>query len=163
MRKIFFILAIVVIGLKSVNAQGDFNVGVNLGLPVTAKPWTFNATLDVSYLWTAGENFKAGFATGFSNSFGKTTDNGIGYFYFPDVQFLPIAVATRFDISNAFTLGADLGHAIGINEGNDGGFYYAPRAQYSISKAIDIVLSFRGVSRNGKPFDVLNLGVEFEL
>jgi hypothetical protein len=45
-------------------------------------------------------------------------------------------------------------------DGNDGGFYYAPRVQYGVSDALDIVLSYRGVSDDGS-FDVINLGVEF--
>ncbi len=163
MKKIVLLAVVAVFGLTSVNAQGGLNIGVNLGLPVSAIPCTFNVTLDLNYLWGTGENFKAGFATAFSNSIGKTTDNGIGYFDFPDVQFLPIAGAARFAVSEKFTLGADLGYAIGINDGNGGGLYYVPRAQYSMCKAIDIVLSFRGVNLNGASFDVINLGVEFEL
>lgn len=162
MKNLLLSAVIIVFGLSQMNAQGGLNAGVSLGLPVTAIPWTFNVTLDVNYMWNGG-NFKVGFATGFSNSFGKTTDNGIGYFDFPDVQFLPIAGAVRLAVSEKFTLGADLGHAIGINEGNDGGFYYAPKVQYAISEFIDIVLSYRGVSRDSDSFDVVNLGVEFEL
>ena len=163
MKKLFLCAVMAFFGLSNVNAQGNFNAGVSLGLPVSATACTFNATFDINYLWEAGGNFKAGFATGFSNSFGRTTDNDIGYFDFPDVQFFFITGSARFTVSDKLTLGADLGHAVGINDGNDGGFYYAPRAQYAISDAIDVVLSFRGVIRDGDSFDVINLGVEFGL
>jgi hypothetical protein len=164
MNKIFLLTGILIFGLTSINAQGNLNAGVSPGLPVSATATTFNITLDVSYLWDSGESFKVGLATGFSNSFGKTTDNGIGFFDFPDIQFLPIAGAIRFAAFDKLILGVDLGHALGINDGNKGGFYYAPRVQYAISEIIGVVFSFRGVDNNeSDSFDVLNLGVEFRL
>ena len=164
MKKLLLVAAIAVFGLSSVNAQ-NFNGGISLGLPIgdAGDAWTFNVTLDVNYLWDAGENFKAGVATGFSHSFGDSIDTGFGTFDVEDAQFLPLAGAARFAVSEEFTLGADLGYAIGISEGNDGGFYYSPRAQYSLSEALDIVLAYRGVSLDGGSFDVLTLGVEFGL
>ena len=163
MKKLLLLFVITISVITKVNAQGNFNIGVSLGLPVSAVPSTVNATIELNYLWDSGENFKAGFATGYSNSFGKTTDNGIGYFDFPDIQFLPIAMATRFSVSDEFSLGADLGYSIGVNEHSVEGFYYVPRAHYSLSKSFDIVLAFRGVSREGGSFDLLTLGVEFGL
>ena len=149
--------------MSGVYAQGDLKVGVNAGLPTgdAGDAWGFNVTLDVNYLWEAGDNFKAGVATGFSHSFGKSIDTGFGSFDVEDAQFLPLAGAARFAVSDEFTLGADLGYAVGISDGNDGGFYYAPRVQYSISETLDVVLSYRGVSLDGGSFDVLNLGVQF--
>lgn len=166
MKKLFLSAAIAVFGIFSMSAQGNLNAGINLGLPVgdAGDGWTFNVTLDVNYLWDAGENFKAGIATGYSHSFGDSIDiPGFGSIDIEDAQFLPIAGAARFGISDKFTLGADLGYAVGINDGNDGGFYYAPRAQYSISESLDIVFAYRGVSLDGGSFDVLTLGVEFGL
>ena len=68
---------------------------------------------------------------------------------------------TLIEVAPNFTLGADVGYAIGINDGNDGGFYYSPRAPYSVSEAIDIVAAYRGVSVNGGSWDVISAGVEF--
>ena len=78
-----------------------------------------------------------------------------------DVQFIPVAASGRFEVAPSFTLGADVGYAIGINDGNDGGFYYSPRAQYSVSEAIDIVAAYRGVSVDGGSWDIISAGVEF--
>ena len=164
MKKLFLFMAVVALSF-SVNAQ-NFNAGINLGLPIgdAGDAWTFNATLDLNYLWDAGENFQAGVATGFSHSFGDSIDLGsFGTVDVDDAQFVPLAGAARFGVSDKFTLGADLGYAIGINDGNDGGFYYAPRVQYGLSDALDIVLSYRGVSLDGGSFDVINLGIEFGL
>ncbi|ULC60864.1 porin family protein [Flaviramulus sp. BrNp1-15] len=166
MKKLFLLSIIAVLGMTTVNAQGNLNAGVNLGLPIgdAGDGWTFNVTLDVNYLWEVGENFDAGVATGYSHSFGDSIDvPGFGSVDIDDAQFLPIAGAARFGISDKFTLGADLGYALGINDGNDGGFYYAPRVQYGVSESLDIVLSYRGVSLDGGSFDVINLGIQFGL
>ena len=165
MKKLLVIAVLAVFGLSSANAQEGFNAGINAGLPIgdAGDGWTFNITLDVNFLWPAGENFDAGIATGYSHSFGDSIDTGFGSFDVDDAQFLPLAGAARLDVSEQFTVGADVGYAVGINDGNDGGFYYAPRVQYGVSEALDIVLAYRGVSLDGGSFDVLTLGVEFGL
>lgn len=79
----------------------------------------------------------------------------------PDVSFIPIAGSARYNISEEFALGADLGYALGINpDTNDGGFYYAPRIQYNTSSFLSIVAAYRGISVDGGSFDNLSLGVE---
>jgi hypothetical protein len=150
--------ALAVFAFATMSAQ-DFNAGLNVGLPIgdAGDAYTFNITLDVSALWEVSESFDAGVATGLSYNLGDE----IAGFSIDDAIFLPIAAAGRFAVSEDFTLGADLGYALGLApDGNDGGFYYAPRVQYGVSDALDIVLSYRGVSDDGS-FDVINLGVEF--
>ena len=148
----------------SLNAQGP-KVGINAGLITGdfSDAYSFNLTLDASYLWEVSDQLGAGVATGFSHSFGKS----VGGFDFDDASFLPVAAAGRFNISEEFTVGVDLGYAVGINEGNDGGFYYAPRVQYSVSEAIDVVAAYRGVSMDAGSitvgFNTITLGVEFGL
>ncbi len=165
MKKILFFAAFAVFGLLSVNAQGNLNAGVNVGLITGdfSDGYSLNIALDLSYLWEVSDHVDAGLATGYSHSLGKDV-NG---FDIDDVSFLPIAAAGRFDISDKFSVGADLGYAVGINEGNDGGFYYAPRAQYGVSETIDVVLAYRGVSIDAGPvtlgFNTITLGVEFGL
>lgn len=143
-----------------------FKAGISAGLPIgdAGDGWTFNVTLDLNFLWEVSDSFNAGIATGYSHSFGDTIDLGtFGTVELDDAQFLPIAGAARFNVSEDFILGADLGYAIGLNDGNDGGFYYAPRIQYSVSSSIDIVAAYRGVSLDGGSFDVITLGIEFGL
>ena len=124
---------------------------------------SFNLTVDLNFLWPVGESFDAGLSAGYSHSFGKEYDTPLGTIEADDIQFLPLAVAGRLDLSEKFALGADVGYAVGINDGNDAGFYYAPRVQFGISQALDLVLAYRGVSRDGGSFDVLTLGLEFGL
>ena len=165
MKKLLLCAAISVLGLSNVSGQ-NFNAGISAGLPVgdAGDAFTFNVTLDVNYLWEVSEAFDAGVATGFSNSFGDSIDVELfGSIDIPDFQFIPIAAAGRFNVSDKFVIGADLGYAVGLSDGNDGGFYYAPKVQYGVSESIDIVLAYRGVSIENGSFDVLTLGVEFGL
>lgn len=162
MKKIMlFSLAVCFAGLSYVQAQGDFKAGIHAGLPIgdAGDLATFALAVDLGYLFDVSDQFQAGPTVGFSHSFGDE----IGGFEIDDIQFLPIGGAGRFNISDEFSLGADLGYAVGINEGNDGGFYYSPRAAYAVSEMVDIVLAYRGVAVDGGSWDIISLGVEFDL
>lgn len=151
--------AVAVFGF-TVNAQ-EFKLGANLGLPIgdADTAYSFNLGADVSALWDVSETFKVGATAGLSYSLVKSD-----YSDFLDAAiFLPIAGAARFNASDEFTIGLDLGYALGLNEGNDGGFYYAPKVQYGISESLDIVAAYRGVSLDGWSFNVITLGIEFGL
>jgi hypothetical protein len=162
MKKLM-LFAVAVFGFTA-NAQ-NFNIGISGGLPIgdTVDAYTFAVQLDVNYLWEVSEKFDAGVASGFSQWFGDAIDLGVfGSFDVEDASLLPVAAAGRFNASEDFTIGADLGYAIGISpDGNDGGFYYAPKVQYSVSESIDVVAAYRGVSVDGGSLDMITLGVEF--
>jgi len=148
---------------KSLTAQ-EANVGLSAALPIGnfADITTFGFNLDANYLWEVSEQFDLGVATGFHYYFGE--DLGSRYYNPKDWGFLPISAAGRFNASEDFTIGADVGYALGINpDGNDGGFYYAPKIQYSVSEALDIVFAYKGVSLDGVSFDAISLGIEFGL
>jgi hypothetical protein len=166
MKKVLLFAAFAVFAFTASSALGQFSAGLSGGLRIgdAGDLATFAIAVDLGYLFEISDTFDAGVATGYSHSFGDEIDLGpLGSFDVEDVQFIPLAASARFGVSDAFTLGADLGYAIGINDGNDGGFYYSPRAQYGVSETIDIVLAFRGVSVDGGSWDVVSLGIEFGL
>tara|TARA_B100000809_G_C14725472_1_gene382972 strand:+ start:56 stop:553 length:498 start_codon:yes stop_codon:yes gene_type:complete len=165
MKKLMLLAAVAVFGLLSVNAQ-NFNAGVSAGLPMgdAGDFTTFGVSLDVNYLWEVSEEFDAGIASGYQHYFGDSVTISGTSFDYEDFGFLPIAAAARYAVSEDFTVGADLGYALGLSpDGNDGGFYYAPKVQYGVSDSLDIVLAYRGVSLEGGSFDSITLGVEFGL
>ncbi len=82
---------------------------------------------------------------------------------FDDVQFLPVAASGRFLAGDSFSFGADLGYAIGIKEGMDGGFYYRPLVGYSVGSAMELNFSYTGISLDGMNWSTLTLGVLFTL
>ncbi|WP_299626153.1 outer membrane beta-barrel protein [uncultured Tenacibaculum sp.] len=144
------------------NAQdGGFNLGANFSLPVGNASETHNFALSVeaNYLFDVTDNIQIGPSASFINYFGKE-ENNVG---FGSVQFLPVAGAARFNVSEDFTLGADLGYAIGINTGNEGGFYYRPLVAYNISETIALQASYNGVANDGQNFSSVGLGVVFKL
>lgn len=155
--KQLMIAAFAVFAFAQVNAQ-ELKGGISVGLPVGdfSDAYTLNITGDLSYLWDVAENFKAGAATGISYNLGDSDFN------VDDAIFLPLAGAARYSFTDDFAAGVDLGYAIGISpSGNDGGFYYAPRLQYSFSESLGLVLAYRGVSLDGGSFDTVTLGLEF--
>lgn len=159
MKKLLLVMAVVAFGFTA-SAQ-DFRAGVNLGLPVgdAGDGYTFNLGVDLSYLWNVSDDFNAGLSTGYSHFMGDT----IGGFDVEDASFLPLAGSARFNASEEFVLGADLGYAIGISpDGNDGGFYYRPMIGYNFGNT-QITGSYSGVSLDGWTMSSINIGVNFGL
>src|SRR5690606_35033708 len=158
MKKLLFTAAIAVFGFSVMSAQGGFKVGANFALPVgdAGDVSSFSIGLDAAYLIEVSDKFSVGGATGFTNAFGKTESiNIFGYSVevdYDDVQFIS---------SDTVYVGADLGYAIGINDGNDGGFFYRPRVGYSFTDMIGANLSYTGVSLDGGDWSTIGLGVEF--
>ena len=162
MKKLFLTIAVIAFGLVASAQDGQFNAGVNLGLPVgdSSDFYSFSAGVEVNYLFSVSDDFQVGPSIGFTNFFGKE----VGGFDVDSASFLPLAAAGRFAVSDQFTLGADLGYGIGISpDGNDGGFYYRPMVGYSISDNIMLQASYSGVSVNGGTFSNIGLGVMFGL
>lgn len=165
MKNLFIIAALAMFSV-GLQAQEGFKAGVNLGLPVgdAGDVSGFSIGIDALYHWAVSDDFNAGVATGFTNAFGKSIDAGtFGSIDIPDVQFLPIAASGRFNASDMITIGADLGYAVGISDGNDGGFYYRPIVGYGVSDNIELNLSYTGISLNGGTWSTINLGVLFGL
>lgn len=157
MKKILLIAAIAVFGFTSVQAQeGGVKVGVNFGLPLgDIETFTsFNAGVDVAYMFAVADSFQVGPLVAYSHFFLKSDFDG------DDSQYLPIAASARFYASEDLSFGADLGYALGITEGLDGGFYYRPKAAYNFGN-IGLVLSYAGIAEENFSVASFNLGVEF--
>lgn len=133
-------LFIVFIAATSLSLQGqavdrtNFRAGINGGLVVGdfSEAYSFVLGLDIYHHWGVSKEIDLGVATGFSNAFGETQELsagvGLGTFQnkFANVQFLPVAGSVRIYPTSGFKIGGDIGYAVGINEGNDGGLYYRP-------------------------------------
>ncbi len=165
MKKVLLI-ATIALASFGVNAQEGFKLGLNLGLPTgdAGDVSSFSVGLDAYYMFGGSEEFNIGIASGFTNAFGKSITLGdFGSVEIEDVQFMPIAAAGRYNASEELSIGADLGYALGINDGNDGGFYYRPIVGYNISENIEINASYTGISLDGGSWSTINLGVLFAL
>ncbi len=155
--KKFLIIGALILCATSGFSQG-FKAGVNVGIPVGDASDFSNLQVgaDVAYLFGVADTFSVGPMLGYSNFFPEESD------IYDNIQFLPIAASGRLGLGDAFFLGADLGYAIGIDDGNDGGFYYRPQVGYDFG-VVGLVASYSGVSMNGGSISSVNLGVEFGL
>lgn len=161
MKKLF-LAAFAVFAFASVSAQ-NFAAGVTVGLPVgdAGDAYTLNLGIDLSYLWEVSESFDAGIATGYNTSLGDEIDLGLlGSVDIDDFNYIPIAAAGRFNASEEFVLGLDLGYAIGTGDA-DGGFYYKPMVGYNVTEKVQTTISYRGISVDDGNFSTLNLGVNY--
>ncbi len=157
MKKLFLGAMMIALGF-TVNAQGSFNVGVNAALPTgdVKDFFTFALGLEANYLFEVSDTFEVGPSLSYVNYFGE---DGVD-----DFSFLPIAAAARFAAGDSFTLGADLGYAVGLSpDGNDGGFYYRPMVGYDISENFMLQATYSGISADGETFSSFGLGAVFGL
>ncbi len=152
MKKLLLLSVLAFLGFNSAYSQGGFRVGVNAGIPVGDISDYSNLQLgaDVAYMFSFADMLEVGPLVGYSEYFG---DNN-----WPDVQFLPIAASGRLGLTSFF-VGADLGYAVGLDDGNDGGFYYKPQVGYNLG-LVGIILSYSGVSMNGGNISSVNVGLE---
>ena len=163
MKKIVCIAVMALLGFGSLSAQENrFNLGVNLGLPTgdVSDFYSFALGVEANYLFEVSEKFQVGPSISYVNYFGKE----ISGFTAENASFLPLAGSGRFNASEEFVIGADIGYAIGISpEGNDGGFYYRPMLGYNISEKMQITASYSGVSVDGGTFSHFGVGIMFGL
>jgi len=160
MKKVLFIVFLAIAGVSNVNAQeGVLNGGFNLGLPTgdVSETYTFVLGAELNYMFPVADGFTLGPSVQYSHFFGDE----VGGFEISDASFLPISGAARFNVSEKFVVGANLGYAIGIDEGNDGGFYYRPVVGYKIGETTQLNISYSGISMDGGTFSNVSLGVMF--
>jgi len=158
MKKLLLVAALAVFSFTSMNAQ-TFKIGASAGVAVSdagdVADWALG--VDAYYYFTDVDDVvELGVNAGFRNFF-MSEDA------FDDGQFLPLAAAARIKLFGIVSGGADLGYAVGINDGNDGGFYYRPVVGIDIADTIELNVSFESISNDGVTWGNLNAGILIEL
>lgn len=168
MKKLVFVLFF--LSFYCLSAQyvdrSFFKAGFHGAIPVgeTADIASFSLGVDLFQHWGVSKEIDLGIATGFTNAFLKDEIevNGITIETdFDNVQFLPVAGLIRIYPTSSFNLGADVGYAVGINEGNDGGFYYRPCLSLKINSNTELHFSYTGVSQDGSTWSTVTGGIAF--
>ncbi len=164
MRNSFLALAFVLL-TSGLMAQEGFKIGIQGGIPIGDfdDQVSLVVTADVGYMWALGEVFDLGIASGFINGFTDKFDTGSELVDLPNVQFIPAAASFRIWPSNSFSLGGDAGYAIGINEGNDGGYYVRPLIGYLFGTYTELNLSYSYVSLEGPTWSSVTVGLLFTI
>ena len=153
------VLCLLLFGTRLHSQQG-FKIGLNGGLPVNQEAndiVSLVAGADLGYHYALGEVVDAGIMVGFINGFPEKFDSG--GVDLPHVQFLPLAASFRIWPSNSFSFGGDAGYALGLNDGNEGGFYYKPLVGYLMGPQTEVSLSYTGIAAEGLSWATVNLGV----
>ena len=168
MKKLVLSIAIALGALTASAQEGQFNVGANIGIPVgdVKDATSISYSIEANYLFEVADAIKVGPSVSYLG-YGLDGDykdlfEALGF----DVEapaYLPIAAAGRFAASEQFTIGLDLGYALGINEGNDGGLYYRPLVGYNVSEAVMIQAAYSGINNDGATASAISLGVVFGL
>jgi hypothetical protein len=164
MKKLLLVAVVTCFSLTCMNAQ-TFKVGASIGLPAAdaADFSTFVLGVDAYYYFTNVDAFvELGATAGFRNFFGDEIEILGQTVDIDDQQYLPLAAAARLKLFGIVSGGADLGYAIGINDGNDGGFYFRPVVGIDIADTIELNVSYENISNDGVNWGNLNAGVLFE-
>ncbi|MDC8104210.1 MULTISPECIES: hypothetical protein [Chryseobacterium] len=164
MKKLLLVGAFALLG-SAVNAQEGFKLGGHIGIPVAdaSDVSSFTLGVDASYMWNITKGLDLGVASGYSHFFGK--DN------FDDFGFIPVAVSGKYKFSGApVFVGLDLGYAISVKDGMDGGFYAQPKFGYQMSKG-ELYIGYQSISnrrdfgryRSSWTIGAVNIGYNFYL
>lgn len=163
MKKLLILGLLVFGGLFSAQAQ-TFKVGASVGIPAAdaADLSNFVLGVDAYYYFTGIDAFiEIGATAGFRNFFGDEFEFGGETFDVDDAQFLPLAGAARLKFFGIVSGGADLGYAVGLSDGLDGGFYFRPVVAVDIADTIELNASYESIS-DAATWGNFNVGVLFE-
>ncbi|MCK0146169.1 hypothetical protein MWU78_10980 [Arenibacter sp. F26102] len=160
MKKVLTIFVFALLSLGSY-AQEGMKIGIHGGLPLDEfqDQLSLVAGVDLGYRWGLSEIVDLGVMVGFVNGFPEKYDRDLFAEDLPNIQFMPLAASVRIWTSNSFSLGADVGQAIGINDGNDGGLYYRPTIGYLMGAQTEVNLSYTGIKLDDATWTTLTLGV----
>ena len=131
---LFLVFATFVLHAQRNVDRTNFRAGVNAGLIVGdfSEAYTFGLGVELSHHWGVSKTLDIGVASGFFNAFGESVEfDTFGSALateFANIQFLPVAASLRvYPGKNVgFKFGGDVGYAVGIDDGNEGGLYYRP-------------------------------------
>lgn len=160
MRNRFIVICFALLS-GSLFAQEGFKLGIQGGLPLENDAVSLSVGLDTGYMYALGEVVDVGIMTGFIYGFAETFQSDVVVADLPDIQFLPIAAGIRIWPSNSFSIGGEIGQAVGINDGNDGGLYYRPVIGYMMGAKTEVNLSYTGIQLDGDSWTSVNFGIMY--
>ena len=162
MKKVILVFGLM---LSSIAASAQFSVSVNAGLPVSDVEdySSFALSGDVGYSFATESNLMLGVSAGFLNYFGKDYEVLGATIEAESIQYIPVAGSLMYRLTDSFSAGSKLGYAFGVDDDNDGGFYYKPMLSYVVGNATSLSLFYEGVSNDGINANNVGLGFTFGL
>lgn len=161
MKKLLPFIAAIFFWVGTTHSQ-NLSLGANVGLPTghASDLTSFQLGADISYRFGLAGLVEVGPMVGYSHFFEDSGTDGINSSN-NDWQFIPIAASARVNIIS-LKAGLDLGYAMGLNDGNDGGVYYRPSVGFNILM-LGLIVSYQNINMDAGNFSSINLGVEFDL
>jgi hypothetical protein len=154
MKNIFRFLILGLLFTHGLSAQEGFRVGGHVGIPVgdASDFSSLNIGVDATYLWQVNETLALGAASGFSIFMGKDD--------FSNYSFIPVAASARVTYPKNWFYVADLGYAVALEDGTDGGFFLRPKLGYTTGNT-DFFIFYQSISESGINVSSFGAGVAF--
>ncbi|ADV49229.1 hypothetical protein I2486_09775 [Cellulophaga sp. E16_2] len=163
MKNLFLLAAFVCFG--TMYSQQGLKFGIQGGLAVNEFADATSVILgaDFGHMWAVNETIDLGVMTGYIHGFAEKYGTEDVLIDLPTIQFLPIAASLRIWGSNSFSFGADIGTALGLNEGNDGGFYYRPQIGFLMGPYTEFNISYTGIQLDDASWNTVTIGIVYTL
>ena len=160
MKKLILI-ALLAVFITTASSAQTFKIGPNIGIAASdagdVSDWSIGA--DAYYMFGNVDSWlNLGPTVGFRNYFIKSEFSEVN----DNVGFLPIAGAARAKLFGVLDGGFDIGYALGLTDGVDGGFYFRPNLGVDILDTLELVGSYEFVSSQAT-WAAINLGLYLEL
>lgn len=178
MKKLFLVaIATVGFAFSGTAQESQLKFGLDGGIPLgdIKDSASFNLGANAAYMWMGvAEGFDVGAGVSYNTYFGKEYDTGFGKIKPDNINFLPIYATANYSFTENIFAGADLGYAVGLSDGIDGGFYYQPKVGYQ-TEQFEVFIGYKGLSTSqtvdtgfGKvtatgTFSSINLGFNYKL
>ena len=161
MKKVFLLLAFFMFS-SGLMAQKHWTFGLNAGVPVSDvdESHSFMGSADIAYRVDIIKLLDIGGIVGYSHFFEEDSRIDFGIFD-DDMQFITAAGTARLRILAILFAGTDIGYAIGIGNGSDGGFYLRPQLGLNLGIA-NLVVSYSNISADEGTVASINGGVEIK-
>lgn len=141
MKKITLSLLVCVFSMLSLQAQkkNNFEIGVIFGTTVNEVYGSRSGNIGggVAYYFQPVDKLRVGPMVLFDH-FASNDAQGI------DASFLDIAASAKYNFMPALFGGLDLGYAVALEEGYNGGFMVRPRFGWS-TRITDLYLAYKGI------------------
>ncbi len=158
--KQFLILVLFALTCNLAISQEGLKIGAHGGIPLGDLNDQIGIVIgaDIGYLWAPNKVFDLGVKTGIIHGFPETFKAETVSVKLPSVQFAPIAASVRIWPVKSFSFGGDLGHAFGLNKGNEGGFYYRPQIGFQVGPQSEINFSYTAIDLGETTWSTVTLG-----
>lgn len=153
-------LALFALSCTMASSQEGFKIGAHGGIPLGDVNDRIGIVVgaDIGYLWAPNKVFDLGVKAGIIHGFPETFKVETVSVKLPSVQFAPVAASVRIWAARSFSFGGDVGHAIGLNEGNDGGFYYRPQIGFQVGPQSELNFSYTAIDLGEATWSTVTFG-----